>query len=661
MTVSAVITKALLDCTGGTQYSFSFPIIAASDLTVIRRAADGSESTLSLTTHYTLSAAPWDNGGTVTTVATYSDGKLLLKRVMPLTQGTHYTTGGMFPAAAHEAALDKLTLVAQQNAEAIARAPRLPDSSALSPTLAEPIAGAPIGWNDAATGLVNNPTGITTHVNAASASAAAALASEQAADVSEALAADWASKTSAAVAGGEWSAKAHALGGTGGPEGGNAKDWAIKSDGYVIGSDHSAQSWAIGGTGDGQPAAGDAKSWASNVSSTVDGTGYSSKEYAQGSQSATGGSSKNWASQTGGNVSGGSDYSSKEWAIGTAGRGSSGKGSAKEWAVYTGGTVDDASYSAKEYAQGSQAGAGGSAKEWASKAEDSAVPGGGGEYSAKHYAAKAAASAANHPPYVSGGGSADAYTATPATAWTSYAAGNWIRVKIPATSDNTGAATLNVSGLGTQSIKLVSGGDPAAGMIKSGAVHLFVHDGTHFQVMNPTVSSGGLQSIWIPAAAMTPRTTNGAASGSVETTTHKVMLSTLDFDASTLEYAQATVRMPKSWDEGTVTAIFVWSHASTSTNFGVVWGGQGVALSDDDAGDAAFGTAQTVIDTGGTTNDLYQSAATSAITLGGSPAEGDAVIFQFYRNASDGSDTLAIDARLHGVLLNYTTNANSDA
>lgn len=172
----------------------------------------------------------------------------------------------------------------------------------------------------------------------------------------------------------------------------------------------------------------------------------------------------------------------------------------------------------------------------------------------------------------------------------------------------------------------------------------------------------GTHTIWIPASAMVARTTNGAAAGTAETTTNKVMLKTLDFDASTIEYAQFQVRMPKSWDEGTVTAVFVWSHASTTTNFKVSWGLQGVALSDDDAGDAAFGTAIYSNDTGGTTDDIYVSPTTAAITIAGTPAAEDLVVFQVLRKADDATnDTLAIDARLHGVTVYYTVNAGDDA
>lgn len=171
----------------------------------------------------------------------------------------------------------------------------------------------------------------------------------------------------------------------------------------------------------------------------------------------------------------------------------------------------------------------------------------------------------------------------------------------------------------------------------------------------------GKHTIWVPAAALTPRTTNGAAPGAVETSTNKVMLSSLDFDATTIEYAQFAIQMPVSWDEGTITAKFTWKHAATTTNFGVSWGIQGVALSDDDAADAAFGTAIYANDTGGTTDDIYRSPETAAVTIGGTPAAGDYVVFQVMRKADDGTnDTLAIDAGLLGVSVFYTVAAGTD-
>jgi hypothetical protein len=137
-------------------------------------------------------------------------------------------------------------------------------------------------------------------------------------------------------------------------------------------------------------------------------------------------------------------------------------------------------------------------------------------------------------------------------------------------------------------------------------------------------------------------------------------LKTLDFNQSTQEHAQWFIRMPKSWNEGTVSVIPVWSHNGGSS-YGVVWELRAVALSNDDAADAAFGTAQLSSDTGGTDDDVYIGPETAAISIGGTPAEGDFVVFQIGRKVADAGDTLNSDARLHGVLLLYTIDAEDDS
>jgi hypothetical protein len=173
-----------------------------------------------------------------------------------------------------------------------------------------------------------------------------------------------------------------------------------------------------------------------------------------------------------------------------------------------------------------------------------------------------------------------------------------------------------------------------------------------------TLMGANLRSLWIPAAGIRPSSTGGcAALALVATSANQPDISSLDFDATTAEYAQFWVRMPKNWNEGTITAQFYWSHAATTTNFGVRWGIQGVAVSDDDTIGVAYGTAQEVTDTGGTTNDLYVSSATSAITIAGTPAAGDMCAFRVYRDPVNAGDTMAIDARLHGVAIFYTTDS----
>lgn len=174
--------------------------------------------------------------------------------------------------------------------------------------------------------------------------------------------------------------------------------------------------------------------------------------------------------------------------------------------------------------------------------------------------------------------------------------------------------------------------------------------------------TAGKQAIGLMAGSMRPSVSGGCESlAAIASAANQPDIITLNFDPGTIEYAQFAIPMPKKWNEGTITVRFRWSHAATTTNFGVVWALQAVAVSDDDTIAVNFGTAQSVTDTGGTTNDLYISSETSAITVAGTPAAGDTVFFRAYRDATNGSDTLAIDARLHGIDVFVTTDADTDA
>jgi hypothetical protein len=111
--------------------------------------------------------------------------------------------------------------------------------------------------------------------------------------------------------------------------------------------------------------------------------------------------------------------------------------------------------------------------------------------------------------------------------------------------------------------------------------------------------------------------------------------------------------MPSDYNGGTITAIFYWLAPSASTN-SVVWGIAARAFNDSDPIDQAFGTAQEVTDANGGTDDVNISAATSAITLAGTPAAGSFVQFRAYRNGAAGADTLVALAELLAIRISYT-------
>lgn len=204
---------------------------------------------------------------------------------------------------------------------------------------------------------------------------------------------------------------------------------------------------------------------------------------------------------------------------------------------------------------------------------------------------------------------------------------------------------------------------PVDGVIVTIDAELYYYDSGWVAMMGGGGDSTlGKQAIFIAAASMRPSASGGCSQlTTVTTSANQPDILSLDFDPSTDEFAQFSFVMPKKWNEGTITARFHWAHAATTTNFAVIWGLQAVSVGNDDTIGVAYGTAQTVTDTGGTTNDLYTSDETSAITVGGLPGSEEMVYCRVYRDADAGGDTLAIDARLLGVTVYVTTDAGTDA
>ncbi len=175
------------------------------------------------------------------------------------------------------------------------------------------------------------------------------------------------------------------------------------------------------------------------------------------------------------------------------------------------------------------------------------------------------------------------------------------------------------------------------------------------------VKVAGLETIFVPAMAMFGTTTNGADAQAIETTATRPEMKVLDFDASTIEYAQFSIAMPKSWNLGTVTFQAFWSPSTTNGGDAMI-GLQGVGVANDDTSDIAFGTGVTVTDTaGGAVEDVMVSPVSAAVTIAGTPADDDYTYFQVYRAATTGADDFTGDVRLLGIKLFYTTDAANDA
>ena len=173
------------------------------------------------------------------------------------------------------------------------------------------------------------------------------------------------------------------------------------------------------------------------------------------------------------------------------------------------------------------------------------------------------------------------------------------------------------------------------------------------------VKVAGLETIYVPATAMYPNTTNGCAGLAQLELSNGPELKCLDFDASSDENAQFTVCFPKSWNEGTITFQAFWTVTGTDTGT-VAWGLSGVSIADDASVNTAFGTnvVATAKAFSGTSNDMTVSAASGAVTVA-SAAVDTQTYFQVMRDVS--ADSQAGDARLLGIKLFFTTDAKNDA
>lgn len=164
MTVTNTTKESSLYSGNGSTTTFAtgFKFDDNSHVKVILRSSAGVETVQTITTHYTVTGAGTQGGGTVTMlVAPASGEKLKIIRNVSFDQQTDYIEGGKFPAASHESALDKLTMLVQQVDAKLNRTPMLPTSSAnysTSTGVVFPDGGSSainylIRWDDAGTAL----------------------------------------------------------------------------------------------------------------------------------------------------------------------------------------------------------------------------------------------------------------------------------------------------------------------------------------------------------------------------------------------------------------------------------------------------------------------------------------------------------------------------
>jgi len=228
-------------------------------------------------------------------------------------------------------------------------------------------------------------------------------------------------------------------------------------------------------------------------------------------------------------------------------------------------------------------------------------------------------------------------------------------LKFVETASAVNELTITNNSTGNNPILSATGGDTNIGLN-------LVPKGTGvLQGNGSALKIAGKETIWVPAVAMYPTTTNGCADLSqTELTAGQPELKSLDFDKDSDESCQFSIAFPKSWNEGTITfqAFFTANTTNTGTaSFKL----NGVAIADNGAIDVGFGSAvgHTAKAHSGTANDLNITDESSAITIAGSPSAGEQVFFSIFRDVS--ADSLTADAKLLGIKIFFTTDAPNDA
>lgn len=116
MTVSSAVSHVQYAGNGVTKtFAAPFYFLLNSDIAVQISDASGNITDLVYGTNYSVTGAGNAGGGSVTLNVAYATGyTILVYRAPPLTQETVYYENGKFPAKSHEKALDKLTMLIQQ-------------------------------------------------------------------------------------------------------------------------------------------------------------------------------------------------------------------------------------------------------------------------------------------------------------------------------------------------------------------------------------------------------------------------------------------------------------------------------------------------------------------------------------------------------------------
>lgn len=187
MTISTTTIKNSYSANSSTvTFNYTFKIAADTEIEVIIRASDGTETIKSKGTHYSVTGVGNAGGGSITFVTQHTpqtNETVVLRRVTPLTQGLDLIENDPMPAENIETAYDKLTAISQELQEQLDRSIKVSKTSTISnPEItsdASQRAGKLLGF-DSSGNLDSTIDGTAVAANATAAAASATAAASSA-------------------------------------------------------------------------------------------------------------------------------------------------------------------------------------------------------------------------------------------------------------------------------------------------------------------------------------------------------------------------------------------------------------------------------------------------------------------------------------------------
>jgi hypothetical protein len=125
--ISNVPRRIVFAADGVGPYAFTFEILTQTDIAVFK-----DDDLLELTTDYSVTINPDGTGSVLLNVAPVGATQIALVGARAIERVSDFTTGGDFFAATVNEELDSLTIFAQQNAEAVDRALKAPQTDSLT-------------------------------------------------------------------------------------------------------------------------------------------------------------------------------------------------------------------------------------------------------------------------------------------------------------------------------------------------------------------------------------------------------------------------------------------------------------------------------------------------------------------------------------------------